>query len=96
MSKVRAEYGNTNSSQLSTSEMPTTTSLKHIILRRAGMWTGTLVNDLEVANAQLYQDTNPANPSHYYISIGQRYLFNVTNGESIDLKSIDNLAVIWP
>jgi hypothetical protein len=70
---------------------------KRIILRRAGMWTGTLSNGLELTNTRLYQDTNPANSPDYYVGIGESYVFNVTKGELIDLRTDSKMSVIvWP
>jgi hypothetical protein len=71
---------------------------RQIILRRAGRWTGTLPNDVDVANTPIYQDTNPENPSHYYVRYGQGLVFNVTTGEAIDLRAFDPAAlrILWP
>lgn len=71
---------------------------RQIVLKRVGMWTGTLPNDVEVANTPIYQDTNPENPSHYYVRYGHGLVFNVTTGQTIDLKASDpaTLRVSWP
>jgi len=72
-------------------------STKRIILQRAGMWTGTLANGLEITNTRLYQDTNPANAPDYYVGIGQTCVFNLTKGELIDLRTDSkNSVVVWP
>jgi hypothetical protein len=72
-------------------------STRRIILQRAGMWTGTLANGLELTNIRLYQDRNPANAPDYYVGIGQSCVFNVTKGELIDLRTDSkNSVVVWP
>jgi hypothetical protein len=71
-------------------------STKRIILQRAGMWTGTLPNDVEICNTPLYQDKNPANPPDYYIGIGQSCVFNLTKGKLIDPRTDSkNSVVVW-
>jgi hypothetical protein len=70
---------------------------KPIILQRAGMWTGTLANGLEITNTPLYQDKNPANAPDYYVLIGQSCVFNLTKGKRIDPRTNSkNPVVVWP
>ena len=70
---------------------------ERIILQRAGMWTGTLANGVEITNTPLYQDKNPANAPDYYVGIGQTCVFNLTKGELMDLRTDSkNSVVVWP
>jgi len=82
---------------ISTDNIPPAPTPKIIILSRAGTFTGAC-GSVYVKDTDRYQDKNPANPAHYYVTLGTYLLFNVSTNQVIDLRTADSnsLVVVWP
>lgn len=82
---------------ISTDNIPPAPTPKTIVLVKAGTFTGAC-GDVFVKDCERMQDTNPANPPDYYVTLGTSLLFDVTTQQVFDLRASDSnsLIVVWP